>query len=247
MPISINSCIRALRLALVAFELQWTVSSGHWITVLHTDDENWLQLIRKNERNKKIKQRKKLCHSFDIDEQDDDDDNFASNENCVHWWYDTAQRDHAISRAILTNELTTAIVHINLCGAFYCHRSRRQLLLLCVCVRRNLAQLTMQYAVLRSATEWSKFKLFKLCARRKPDTNQGTEACGGQFFSFFIFSIDRAICDILNLQIIIISSECNATNWRKRGTAAIAAGHLIVKTATPKPMPNKMAKMFVRT
>lgn len=89
--------------------------------------------------------------------------------------------------------------------------------------------------------EWSKFKLCNLCARRKLHANRrlwwGT--------NYSLHSIDRAICDILNLQIIILTAECSINNWRKRGTAVIAGGHLIVNsTTTPSPCTMHVVKMW---
>lgn len=158
------------------------------------------------ERGREKRKEKKLCHSFDID----DDDNFAPNKNCAHWIYDGAAIK--ISLPISTNELTTAIVHIDLCGAFYsrfffffsfccphwfrCRSSIRMLIISTVCVCVCDKKSSRLKCILRSATQWSKFKII-----REKTWHHSLRAQIIHLFRFFLLLSIGAICDILILQI----------------------------------------------
>lgn len=78
------------------------MDAGRWITVLLT--MNWLQLFWKKKKSERKSRRRssKNVSLFIGDgggdgDGDDDVDNFAPNENCAHWIYDTTQSNQDIS------------------------------------------------------------------------------------------------------------------------------------------------------
>lgn len=169
-----------------------------------------------------------MCHSFYID-----DNRFAPNEIGAHWIYggaaikiswpipiDNGKRAYRLSWRFLfplvffllhleVDRSATKTLIIDLC---VCDESRRDWNVFCDRPRngRNL-----------------KLKLFA----RKPDTGPATVCHGRKLFIIpYIIFFDRG--DLWHSHFAdkkkITSAECQFTDWRKRGTATIAAGHLIV-------------------